>query len=387
MADTNRLKLRFARETDWGETVSNPASTEMRITRESLSHDKTTVVSNELRSDRQRAAVLEVGQAASGDIEFELTYGEFESFIETALRGTLASATVADSSTTFAASSITAPEGTNFVASFEAGQWIKVQATSDANDDAVVQIVSLSSTVLTVTGSTLTVSVGASANITGRTIKNSTTKTSYFLEADFIDVTAVKYFNGMSIDQMSLNIASQQIVTGVFSFMGKQGFTSSATVASTVVTSAGTTTPMTAAVNVAEIYEGATTGSGGTKLSDAVQSLTLRIANNMRARPKVGSKQGIQHGDGGVDVTGQVNVYFESKSLLDKLIAHTESSIAFQLKDLDGNFIVVTIPSLYFSQGAPATPGQDQDVFLPLDWVARADPTDSFTVRFDFLDA
>lgn len=380
MSDTNRVKIRWSRETAWGEAVSSPNVTEARVTGEGLSHDKSTVVSSEIRSDRQRAAVLEVGQAASGNIDFELTYGEFEQFFETALRGTIASATVADASTTFAASSITISAG-NFVASFVAGQWIKVQATGDANDDAVVQIVSLASTILTITGSTLAASV-SSAAMTGRTIKNGTAKTSYFIEADFADVTAVKYFNGMAIDQLSLDIVSQQIVTGVFSFMGKQGFTASTTRAS-AVTSAGTNTPLTAAVNVADIYEGAT----GAKLGDSVQSITLQIANNMRARPKVASKTGSQHGDGGVDVTGQLNAYFEGKTLYDKLVNHTESQLAVQMKDADGNFIIITIPSLYFAAGNPVTPGQDQDVFAALDFVARKDPTDDFTVRVDLLPA
>ncbi len=374
-ADSNRVKIRFSRETVWGEDVAGPATTELRLTSETLEHSKETVTSETIRSDRQRDNVLEVGQSASGDIGFELAFADYESFFETALRNSISSATVALASTTVAASSITGPTGTNFITSFAAGQWIKNKTSGE-----IAKISSLTSTVLTTTGTTLVASTYVSAAVTGRTLINGTTKTSYFLEADFEDLTAVKHFSGMEIDGMTLSVASQQIITGAFTFVGKRGFTASTSQASTTA-SAGTNVPMTAAVNVLDIFE------GGERLTNAVQSIDIALANNSRPRPQVASKTGAQPGDGGVDVTGQLNAYFEEIRMFNKLINHTTTSVDIKIDDVDGNMIIISLPAIKFSGGTPNAPGIDQDVFLPLDFVAFRDTTTDSTIRMDFLRA
>lgn len=375
MSETNRVKIRASRETTWGEAVSGPATTEFRATSEGLIHEKATVVSAEIRSDRQRTNLLEIGNQASGPINFELIYGEYESFFEQALRSlALVSTAVSSVSTTYAASSITAPAGADFTP-FQTGQWVICKAT--LNNNAIVQVASRTSTVITITGTTLQAEV-VSTTVVGRTIKNGTTKTSYFVEVGFEDITAVKYFNGMRVERLQLAVMSQQIVTGVFNFMGKQGFQASTSVASTT-TSAGTNVPMTAAANVLEVRE------AGIKLANAVQSINIDLGNNMRALPQVGSKFTNDFGDGGVDVTGTMNAYFEDTALYKKFLDHTASNITVQFKDSAGNFIVVSMPEVQFSRGAPTTPGQDQDVFIPLDFTAFRDTTDDLTIRMDFL--
>jgi hypothetical protein len=380
MADTNRVKVRYARETTWGEAVVNgPAATEFRLTGETLRHAKQTVVSQEIRSDRQRADLLEVGQSGIGDLQFELTYGEFESWYETALRDTIVSTTKAEASTTFAASTITGVVLTQSYNAFVAGQWVIIGADGNANDNAVAQVVSATSSVLSITGTTLTAGV-ASSNVTGRTLANGTTKTSFFVEADFEDLTGIKYFSGVRPDQASIAVQSQQIVTGVFSCQAKRGFTASTSVASTVVTSAGATTPMTAAVNVGTILE------NGALISEDVQSITLQLANNMRQRPRVGDKTSAEHGDGGVDVTGNLTLYTGSNlNLYGKMINHTATALSMKFKDDAGNVIVISLPKTRYSDGDPTTPGQDQDVFLPLNFTATIDPVTGKTIRMDFL--
>jgi len=375
MSEANRVKIRASRETTWGETVAGPATTEIRVTSEGLIHEKATVVSAEIRSDRQRTNLLEVGNQASGPLNFELIYGEYESFFEQALRSAaLLVTSINDASTTFAASSITMPTGVDFTP-FQTGQWVIAKGVLNAN--ALVQVESRTSTVLTITGTTLQAEV-VSTTVLGRTIKNGTTKSSYFLEVDYEDITAVKYFSGMRVDRMQLQVTSQQIVTGAFNFMGKQGFQASTSVASTT-TSAGSNVPMTAAANVVAINE------AGVKLTNAVQAINLDLGNNMRALPQVSSKFSNNFGDGGVDVTGTLNAYFEDVSLYKKFLDHTASNITIQFKDVDGNFIVISLPEVQFSRGAPTTPGQDQDIFVPLDFTAFRDATDDLTIRMEFL--
>jgi hypothetical protein len=378
-SDTNRGQLRFSAETVWGETPSTPTTTEARITSESLQHQKDTRVSQIIISDRQRADILEVGVNATGDIGYELSYADWEPFFESALYNTITSTLVAQASTTFAASTITGAAGTDY-SNLLTDQWIKISANGNANDGAVVKLTAVTSTVLTVTGSTLTVGV-ASANVIGRNLRNGTTEKSFFIETDFSDITAHKYFTGMVVSQMSMDAQTDEIVTGTFSFLGEGGTVSSVTVASTVITSAGTNTPMTGTANVINLRE------GEAALSEAVQAVNITINNNLRALRKIGSKPAFGLGVGGVDVTGTTSMYFENITHYQKFINHTDTSMSFAFNDVNGNKVIVTVPSLYYTAGDPQLTGIDADVFLNLTWQARKDPTHGYSVQFDFLPA
>jgi hypothetical protein len=374
-SDANSVAIRYARESSWGEAVANgPASTQLRVLSESFSHAKETLVSNEIDSGRQRVALLEVAASASGGFGFELVYGEYEKFFETALRGAIASATVAVASCTVAASSITA-SGTDFQASFSVGQWIKT-----SNGSQMAKISAVTSTIITTIGTTLVAGV-VSTSITGRTLTNGTTKTSYFIETAFGGITAVKYQNGQRVNTMNLAVASQQIITGAFEFVGKQGYTASTTVASSVVTSAGTNTPMTAAANVPTIL------SDDAILATSVNSFSIDTNNNMAPRPTVGSKFSSEPVDGGFDLTGNINLYFDRIDFYNKLISHTSFSLDYMFRDADGNVMVISLPEIKASNGDPMAGGKDEDVFLSLDFQAIKDPTLAYTIRMDFLPA
>lgn len=381
MAESNQGSVRFATETDWGETPAAVSATEARITSEALAHNKQTVISQEVRSDREIASVLEVAQSAAGPINFELSYGDHEVMITNALRTTLASARVASISTVFASTSFTVPSTINLLGSFSVGQWVRVTDDDGATTaSTAVQISSLTSTVANVIGQTFASVTTTSATILGRTVVNGTTKGSMFLETSFQDITAVKYFTGMRVDTLSLNIQSAQIVTGTFGFTGKRGFTASTTKTSVVV-SAGTTSPMTAAVNVGTLME------ASTALANAVQSITLNISNNMFLRPQVGSKATANPGDGSVQVDGTLTAFFEDISLYEKMIDHTTSNLSMRFTDAANNMIVLTVHALKFSAGDPAVPGLNQDVFLPLNLIGFKHAGVGKTVRFDFLPA
>lgn len=373
-SDANAVTIRYSRESAWGETVSNPASTQLRVLSESFTHAKETIVSNEIDSGRQRTALLEVADSAGGGFGFELSYGTYEGFLEDALRGTIASATIATASTTFAASTITAPTGTNYVASFSVGQWVKIKTT-----DEIAKISALTSTLITVVGTTLTASTHASVAITGRTLTNGITKVSYFIETDFGNINAVKYQTGMRCNTANLTVAAQQIVTGTFEFVGKQGFTASTTVASAVVTSANTNTPLTAAANVQKILHDNAT------LNSSINSFTMDINNNMSPRPTVGSKFSSEPVDGGLDVTGNINLFFDRIDFYNALINHTSFSLDYMLRDDNGNAIIFSYPEIKATTGDPIAGGKDEDVFLSLDYQAIKDPTLGYTVRIDFL--
>lgn len=70
---------------DFAFTVEKADLQIMRHTGESLKQDTTVVTSEEIRSDRQIADIIRTGVGASGGIDFELSYGTFDDFLQAIL--------------------------------------------------------------------------------------------------------------------------------------------------------------------------------------------------------------------------------------------------------------------------------------------------------------
>jgi len=88
-AETNRVSLFVSPEVLWGETPGvaalAPKMYEIRMTSESLIHNKATVLSEVIRSDRMRDFIAEVGASAEGDIAFELAFQNLDLLLEAQL--------------------------------------------------------------------------------------------------------------------------------------------------------------------------------------------------------------------------------------------------------------------------------------------------------------
>lgn len=82
--------IRYVEEVTWGTTPSTPTMIDLRNTGTSLVLSKDTFQSEELRSDRHISDFRHGTQQVGGDINFELSYGEYDAFLEAALFGTWA---------------------------------------------------------------------------------------------------------------------------------------------------------------------------------------------------------------------------------------------------------------------------------------------------------
>ena len=88
-ADSSETEIAFIPESTFGTTPATPAFQRMRVTSEDLTGEQQTVVSNELRPDAEVADLIRVGESATGNLPFELSFGaEFDTLFEHALRGT-----------------------------------------------------------------------------------------------------------------------------------------------------------------------------------------------------------------------------------------------------------------------------------------------------------
>lgn len=413
-ADTNRAALRWgAEDGDWGliKTDSGyaaPTMTELRYVSESLKYDKQVIRSNEIRSDRMVQDHIEVGANVSGDVNFELSFGTFDTWFKHLLLPDYSntndgvipnSSTVAGITYTPAGSKLAIPTTSTITdldsafrtQGFIAGMWIKLSGWAVSGNNGIFKITTAAADTLTVTPATLSASggdeiVGPSRTIKGRCLRNGTytlngtvtAPPSMLIEKQFTDLTNVyQYFTGMRLAQLALNVSSQQIITGTWGFMGKRAVMDTSTVAA--ASAANTNTIMNATANVGTLTE------GGSTLATAIKSISLTIKNNLRNNDVIGSKFPMNHGFGYFEVEGKLEAYFEDATLYNKLINHTGSSLSFRTTDVSGNALVFTIPNLKFLKGDPLVTGANANVMLPLDFAALIDTTTDCMFQVDLL--
>lgn len=84
IADSSRFQLRYVEEATWGTTPAS-ALKNFRCTSANLKQVNQTVVSDELRSDRQITDLVRVGVSATASVSFEMSYGTLDDFLEGAL--------------------------------------------------------------------------------------------------------------------------------------------------------------------------------------------------------------------------------------------------------------------------------------------------------------
>lgn len=86
MSSANYVVLRYVEETTYGQTPANSTDwQEVRYTSESLTGTPKTEQSKEVRSDRQIGDQFKVSVEVNGDVDGELSYGSYDSWIEGAM--------------------------------------------------------------------------------------------------------------------------------------------------------------------------------------------------------------------------------------------------------------------------------------------------------------
>jgi hypothetical protein len=224
--DANLSTLAYQRETTWGTTPVSPALKKTRFTGETLIHEKETIVTAEIRPDRQVSDIVKVAAMAKGDISFEFNFTDFQHWLEAAVMGEIATLNV---------SAVTCSlTHTTQVVAAAAGTFDNVQigctykfagAATSANNGLkrVVSKVSDGSAITLAAGSLTATEASVAMTITGKGLKNGITPASYFIERKIpASAGGYKYqrFNGMQPDTFELNFESKAIVTGKIGFMG-----------------------------------------------------------------------------------------------------------------------------------------------------------------------
>lgn len=389
-ADTSRFQLYYMTESNWGTTPAS-ALTELRVTGESLNLQESSVTSDEIRSDRQITDLIRTGFEPNGDISFELSYGTFDPFFEAAFFGSFASVysqtltvTVSDDAGTGGSQIVDDGAGGVLGVGVSAGAFIRVAGlTTNAADNGLYRIEQI------VDGDTLIVTpritaVAAEAGVTFDNdghLENGTTAHSFTLEKNFADVSQFFAFTGMMISTANLDFSSESLLTGTFSFMGKSGARSGATVGTGGPNAATTSRVVNAVTNFGQLREN---GVGiGTEATYFVQSVSATIDNGLRGQKAIGDAGNVGIGLGRATVTGSLTVYFNDGALYDRFVNETETELSWVITDVAGNSYAFSMPRVKLSNAQVVAGGADQDVLATFDFQALRDEVFGYTISLD----
>jgi hypothetical protein len=384
LASSNRAQVRFIPEATFGVTPNTGNCTNLRATGETLAFEIQTTTSQEIRADRQITDVVQTGASTSGGVNFELSYKEYDPFIEAVLQGTWAhfgtaglgtAAAVGINSTAGTLTWGVAPTGSDALTNLEVGQWFKLIAPSDAANGAYLKVASRTSTTITVDASTPIPGTGTRAAVAGTQVKssrvkNGTTQRSFSIEKEFADVAQFFLYKGMTASKMSLQFQTGAILTGNFDFMGTVSARSGTTqLPGTPVTSQAFDV-MNAVSGVGNIYE-----AGVPLTGTFIKSINLDVDNALRGQDAIGTMGFVGIASGTISVGGAVEMYLADGTMYDKLINNTSSSLSWFVRDGLGNGYVITAEKVKFSGGGVTAGGLNQDVMLSMNWQGLMDAT------------
>ena len=382
-ASSNRAALSIIEEVTMGVTPSNPTFKALRYKGESLNYNVSNIVSEEIRDDRNTSELIQVGADVSGDIDFELSFGPFNDLLEGVLASDWSTPVSIAAATDIAVVNGTPDQMTSSITNFVtaglvAGQWVKVAGFSNAVNNGYHRLSAVAANALAFSQTTLTTeAAGASITITGTMLRNGTTMKSYTIQRYLKDI--VKYFNflGCAANTMSLDLKTNQILTGKMGFMGLSSTVSGSQTSGATITAAATNTPMNAVANVASIQQ------DYAAMTAKFNSLTVNVANNIRAQDAIGTLGHVGLSLGKIDVSGNIELYFEDSTMYDKYIAATAFSFSFRVVDAEGNAYIVTIPRAKFESSSVVAGGIDTDIMFSASWRGVYDSTSGCTIQID----
>jgi hypothetical protein len=387
-SDVSNSTLAYIEESTWGTTPSTPELTQIRKKSENIKSNVSVVVSDEVRSDRQVPDQSQVGGGVSNGFTFELSFAEYDPFIEHGLMSAYSTVeTITGTDLALSGASLTSTASAFTASKNKVGQWIKVSGSATSSNNGIYKISSYAAGSLG-----LTDSAGGTASFTSDSsnaslsysssamLRNGTTKKSMTIEKGFSDITKYFQFTGMRTSDITLELTEQAILQGSVNFVGKGTAIASSSIDNSGGYTASTSNPiMNASGNITSVHE------SGASFSGSFKSFTIGINNNLENQTAVGSADLAGVGVGRCEVTGDMSLYLEDTSLFTKFTGNTGTSFAFIVKDSSNNYYIFTIPNAKFTDND--IPTDTGSVIQSFSYQGFRDTTTDCQIQIDKISA
>lgn len=371
LASTSKAQLVVIEESTFGVTPGAGSPVYLRMTGESLAYDIQTAMSEEIEQSRQVKDMVHVGATAQGAVNLELSYREYDPFLEALLSSTFNSfgtdgAKTLTCSFDAAAGTIT-DDGVDGFAGLVAGQWFSV--TNGANA-GVYRIETHTDDVITVDTDTplASTAAGVSCVISSTRLSVGTaTLRSFSIEKRFTDITQFFVYRGMSPSKLEISFDTGAILKGSVTFMGANSARAAVTYMPGVV---GDSQPFG--------VDNAVTGVGTILLDNTpiantyVKSAKISVDGKLRGQTAIGTLGNVGLGVGTFEIGGTLELYLVDGALYDQAIANSLLSLEIPVMDVDNNGYAFIFNNIKLGVPTPVAGSKDNDVMLSVPFTAVA---------------
>ena len=204
-------------------------------------------------------------------------------------------------------------------------------------------------------------------------LKAGVTRRSFTLQRKFADLNTPEFhtYTGCEFNSMALSVAPNAMVGVTFGVVGKNLSIATSAITGSTFGSDPTTSPF-------DSFTGSIT-EGGSSIA-TVTAIEMSLENGIEPLFSVGSQTTNRPSIGRSRLTGTLTTYFESKTLYEKFLNETSSSIVLTLTDLDGNDYEISMPNVKYNTGQPDVAGEGA-VTIAMDFVALYDSTDDSQIK------
>lgn len=352
IASGAKANIVFAIEATRGTEAAGSTGLSPRLTeRAAPTLEVTEITSNEVTADRQQSSAAQGAQSVSGQWGFELAYESIESLLEVMMNDDFAeaiaaatNATTSNSGTTLAVASTAGvrvghvfrishvSQGWNHIVVVTAvvsGTELTIASMKDLNDPAVAITDEIGSVV---------VSQMSDCRISGNTLDTLT------VERQFPDAGASGLFQlylGCAINDFSLSVAPESIVSGTMSIVGMEAGTIGTSKKFTTVTTEG-------AGNNAYSPFGSVIWTG-TQTAACATAIELNVTNNRSTAVCLSDKKSPDVFEGVAEVSGSVTFLFEDQTEYNQFLAESINPISILFtSDQDDEFTAFCMEQCLF---------------------------------------
>ncbi len=367
MSNAARHALHIVKETVWGTTPATPAFKRFRNTSCTLAVARGSLMSDELRPDRQIADFRLGTHSVAGEIGGELSIDSYDDQLAAVLCGVWAPKATKTAITFSAASGDDSlnDSGNGFVtAGFQVGDVIIVSGfVAAANNHAflVASVVAGKIVITTLAGGDpglTTEAAGASVTIVTNesVLKAGVERTSFSVLRHFTDITAAgegkpyHLFTGVEFNTLGLSINPTSLVKLTFGVMGREGIAPSNT-APTGATFAAVTTGAAMDQFSGEILD-------GNDPLGLITEMSVSLDNGLEARPVCGSRFGLRPSEKRSNLTGSATMFFEDSTMYSKFLNEEVVALSIEFPDGAGNSYILELCEIKFTAAPPDVAGE-----------------------------
>jgi hypothetical protein len=375
-ADTANTSLAYAVESTF-DVAPTAGYALLRNTSESFNTSIERADSDEITTTRQYSGSSQVSGSSAGSVGFQLSYGEYDPFLEAVLQSSGFSSAYSD---TVVDISSKVCEVTS-TANLKVGMLVKLTGLTVSTQDGVFTIGAIPDATHFTVVETLTDEGSSTVAAThGGSAFNEKTDRSFTFEknlaADGDDHFFI--FSGQKASSLSLSMTTGSIISGDIGFMGATPAASATSKDGDGYTAASSNQLMNSVSNVRglSLHSIASNGTATLITDTTFQELSLSIDNNMREQPGIGSlfSQGI--GSGRFKVEASATMYFTNREVYDKFLSNGSMQLRFQVtdsKDVYGNRYGFVLPELKITTYEAAATGADTDIMATIGFTGQAD--------------